>query len=252
MDSIGIDRSVGSRVSIIGILAYSPLVGTDLISNDLNLRLPYRSLLGFLVLLPLMWAGLRGNRGNVATAALIFSGMAAWGFSVGNDPFSKADLNEALLSLLVLSISVSVPPLVLAAAIATRQNTEANLLSVQDQLNHQIERKNLALDSVRRHFQILIEDVVEYAIFALDKEGHVTSWNSTAQKIIGYTTEEIIGKDFGIFYRPDERRAGAPTGALESAIQRTSTKLRVGASGKTVRRFSSLARSPRSEMTREI
>src|SRR5437773_7177195 len=207
-------------VSVIGIVAYSPLIGSNLVSNDLNVPLRYRSLLGFLVLLPLMWAGLRGNQLNVATAALIFFGMAVWGFSVGNDPFPKTDLYGALLSLLVLSIGVSVPPLALAAAIATRQNTEAHLLSVQDQLNRQIERKNLTLNSVKRHFQILIEGVADYAIFALDKEGHVASWNSAAQKIMGYTAKEIIGKDFGIFYRPDERRAGAPNRALELAIQR--------------------------------
>jgi PAS domain S-box-containing protein len=212
--------AVSALVSIIGIVAYSPLIGSDLISNDLNVPLPYRSLLGFLVLLPLMWAGLRGNRCNVATAALIFVGIAVWGFSVGNDPFPKTDLNGALLSLLVLSISVSMPPLALAAAIATRQNTEAHLLSVQDQLNRHIERKNLALNSAKRHFQILIDGVVDYAIFALDKEGHVASWNSAAQKIMGYTAEEIFGKHVGIFYRPDERRAGAPDRALELAIQR--------------------------------
>jgi PAS domain S-box-containing protein len=120
----------------------------------------------------------------------------------------------------VLSISVSVPPLALAAAIATRQNTEAYLRSVQDQLNRQIERKNLSLNSAKRHFQILIEGVVDYAIFALDKEGHVASWNDAAQKIMGYTAEEIVGKHFGIFYRPDDRRAGAPNRALELAIQR--------------------------------
>ena len=165
--------AVSALVSIIGIVAYSPLIGSDLISNDLNVRLPYRSLLGFLVLLPLMWAGLRGNRCAVATAALLFFGMAVWGFSVGNDPFLKTNLNGALLSLLVLSISVSVAPLALAAAIATRQNTEAHLLSVQDELNSQIDRKNVALESIRRHFQTLIEGVVDYAIFALDKEGHV-------------------------------------------------------------------------------
>jgi len=212
--------AVSTLVSVIGIVAYSPLIGSNLISNDLNVPLPYRSLLGFLVLLPLMWAGLRGNRRNVATAALIFFGIAVWGFSVGSDPFPKTDLNGALLSLLVLSISVSVPPLALAAAIATRQNTEAHLLSVRDQLNRQIERNNFVLNSVKRHFQTLIEGVVDYAIFALDKEGHVASWNSAAQKIMGYTAEEIIGKHFGIFYRPDERRAGAPNRALELAIQR--------------------------------
>ena len=212
--------AVSILVSLIGIVAYSPLIGSNLIVDDLNLLLPYRSLLGFLVLVPLMWAGLRGNQRNIATAALIFFGIAAWGFSVGSDPFPKTDLNGALLSLLVLSISVSVPPLALTAAIATRQNTEAHLLSVQDQLNLQVERKNVALNSAKRHFQILVEGVVDYAIFALDKEGHVTSWNSAAQKIIGYTVDEIIGKDFGIFYRPDERRGGAPNRTLDLAIER--------------------------------
>jgi PAS domain S-box-containing protein len=212
--------AVSTLAGIIGIVAYSPLIGSDLISSDFNVLLPYRSLLGSLIFLPLMWAVLRGNRCNVATVALIFFGMAVWGLSVGNDPFPKTDPKGALLSLLVLSICVSVPPLALAAAIATHQDTEAHLLFFQDQLNHQLERKNLAIDSVRRHFQVLIESVVDYAIFALDKEGHVTSWNSTAQKIIGYTPDEIIGKHFGIFYRPDERRAGSPTRTLESALQR--------------------------------
>jgi PAS domain S-box-containing protein len=211
--------AVSALAGTIGVVAYGPLIGINLIGENLNVLLPHRSLLGFLVLLPLMRAGLRGHRRSVATAALVFIAMAVWGFSVGADPFPKEDVNGALLSLLVLSISVSVPPLALAAAIATHQATEAHLRSVQDQLKRQIERRTLALDSVRRHFQSLIEGVVDYAIFALDKEGHVTSWNSTAQKIIGYTPEEIIGKHFGIFYRPDERRAGSPNHALESAIQ---------------------------------
>jgi PAS domain S-box-containing protein len=212
--------AVSVLVSVIGIVAYSPLIGSNLISDDLNVPLPHRSLFGFVVLLPLMWAGLRGNRCSVAAAALIFVGVAAWGFSSGSDPFSKNDFNGALLTLLVLSISVSMPPLALAAAIATRQKTEAHLLSLQVQLKRQIERKNAVLESVKRHFQFLIDGVVDYAIFALDKEGHVTSWNSSAQKIMGYAPEEIVGKHFGIFYRPDERRAGTPAHALEFAIQK--------------------------------
>ncbi|MGY3441596.1 MASE1 domain-containing protein [Bradyrhizobium sp. USDA 4473] len=211
---------VPALAAIIGIVAYSPLIGSDLVSTDLDVSLPHRSLLGFLVVLPLIWAGLRGDRCTASTAAFFFIGMAVWGFSAGNDPFPRTDPSSALLSLLVLSITVSAAPLALAAAIATRQTTEADLLSVRDQLNGQLERKALALDSIRRHFQTLIEGVVDYAIFALDREGHVTSWNSTAQKIIGYSSEEIIGKHFGIFYRPDERRAGSPAHALETAIER--------------------------------
>ena len=212
--------AVSVVVAVIGIAAYSPLTGSIPISDYLNVLLPYRSLLGFLVLLPLMWAGLRGNQRNVASAALIFVCTALWGFSVGSDPFPKSDLMGALLSLFVLSISVSLAPLALAAAIATRQKTEAHLLAAQAQSSRQIERKNLALNSAKRHFLILIDSVVDYAIFALDKEGHVASWNSAAQKIMGYTAEEIVGKHFGIFYRPDERRVGAPNRALELANQK--------------------------------
>ena len=212
--------AVSALVSVIGIVAYSPLIGSDLISNDLNVLLPYRSLLGFLVLLPLMWAGLRGNRRNVATAALIFVGIAVWGFSVGNDPFPKADLNGALLSLFVLSISVSVPPLALAAAIATRQDTESHLLSVQDQMDRQMERKHwrsTALDGTSR---FLSKALSTMQFLRLIKKGTLQAGIARAQKIMGYTAEEIFGKHFGIFYRPDERRAGSPNRALELAIQR--------------------------------
>jgi PAS domain S-box-containing protein len=204
----------------IGVAAYSPLINSDFSGGKLNGLLSYRSLLGFLVLLPLMWAGLRGSQRNAATAALIFCGIAVWGFSAGTNPFPKTDLNGSLLLLLVLSISTSVPPLVLAAAAATRRDTEVYLCSVRDQLNHQIAQTNVALESTKRHFHILIEGVVDYAIFVLDTAGRVASWNSAAQKIIGYTTEEIIGKHFGIFYRPDERRAGEPNRALELAVQK--------------------------------
>ena len=48
----------------------------------------------------------------------------------------------------------------------------------------------------------------------------MASWNSTAQKIIGYTSEEIVGKHFGISYQPNQRRAGVPNRALELAIQK--------------------------------
>jgi PAS domain S-box-containing protein len=216
LEAAGIFVAAGA----IGLLAYSPLIAGSLLGGNLDGLLPYRSLLGFLVLLPLMWSSLHGNQRNAATAALIFCGFAVWGFAAGVGPFPKTDLYGSLLALLVLSMSASVPPLVLAAAAATRHAMEVHLLSVQDQLNQKIAETNLALGSAKRHFQILIEGVVEYAIFVLDTAGRVASWNSAAQQIIGYTAEEIIGKHFGIFYRPDERRAGEPNRALELAIQK--------------------------------
>ena len=204
----------------IGFLAFSPAVGIDLTNAEFNHAVPYRSLLGFLVLLPLMRAGLQGNQRNVSAAALSFCGMAAWGVAAGSFPLAQTDFSAAQLLLLAVSIGASLPPLILAAAIARHQGLEVNLFSVQDQLRHDLEETNSELDRARRHFEILIEGVVDYAIFVLDTAGRVASWNSAAQKIMGYTADEIVGKHFGIFYRPDERRAGEPNRALELAIQK--------------------------------
>ena len=198
----------------IGVVAYGPLTG-----GDLDGLLRYRGLLGFLILLPLLCAGLRGNQREAATVALIFCGIAVWGFSAGASQFPATDLNGSRLLLLALAISTSAPPLVLSAAFAAHRDTQARLLAAQDQLNHQLEQTQLAFKSAKRHFQIFIEGVADYAIFVLDTSGHVASWNSSAQRIIGYKTDEIVGKHFGILYRPDERRAGEPNRALELAIQ---------------------------------
>ena len=77
-----------------------------------------------------------------------------------------------------------------------------------------------ALDLARHHFQALVDDVADHAVFVLDTAGRVASWNNSAQKITGYTQDEVIGKPFGLFYRPDERRSGEAVRALELAIQK--------------------------------
>lgn len=50
------------------------------------------------------------------------------------------------------------------------------------------------------NFRLLVEGVRDYAIFMLDSEGHVSSWNEGAKRIKGYTADEIIGKHFSVFY----------------------------------------------------
>ncbi|HZC37591.1 MAG TPA: PAS domain S-box protein [Sphingomicrobium sp.] len=68
-----------------------------------------------------------------------------------------------------------------------------------------------------QHFQILVQGVTDYAIFMLDPEGRVTSWNAGAERIKGYSPEEIIGQHFSRFYTPEDRQAGVPQKALETA-----------------------------------
>ena len=68
--------AIFTLTAAIGIIAFGPPADSPLL-NGLQ---PYRGLLGFLVLIPLMWAGLCGNRRNAATAALIFCATADLGF----------------------------------------------------------------------------------------------------------------------------------------------------------------------------
>jgi PAS domain S-box-containing protein len=82
-----------------------------------------------------------------------------------------------------------------------------------------LEQVQSAFGSLKRHFHIFVDGVTDYAIFLLDTGGHISSWNNNAQKIIGYDPEEVVGKHFGILYRPDERRAGEPNHAMELAAR---------------------------------
>jgi PAS domain S-box-containing protein len=204
----------------VGAAAYSPQIGSYLAESDLDSLLPYRTTLGFLVLLPLLWAAMRGRQRDAAAAAIVFFAIAAWGFAAGGSAFPRAELNGSTFLLLVLAIAITLPPLVLGAAIARYQATETRLLSAQDQLNRLLDQTRLESERAKRHFQILIEGVSDHAVFMLDTSGRVASWNSTAQHIIGYSGDEIIGKHYGIFYRPDERRSGEPNRALELAIKK--------------------------------
>jgi PAS domain S-box-containing protein len=66
-------------------------------------------------------------------------------------------------------------------------------------------------------FRLLVQSVVDYAIFMLDPKGRVTSWNPGAERIKGYSADEIIGKHFSNFYTPEDRKAGLPMCVLETA-----------------------------------
>ncbi len=72
------------------------------------------------------------------------------------------------------------------------------------------------LESERR-YRRLVEAVVDYAIFQLDVTGIVATWNLGAQRIKGYTADEIIGQHFSSFYTAEDRAAGLPKRAIEQA-----------------------------------
>lgn len=71
-------------------------------------------------------------------------------------------------------------------------------------------RAEIALQNSEQRFRLLVETVQDYAIFMLDPEGRVTSWNSGAQRIKGYAASEIIGQHFSRFYPAEDLRASKP------------------------------------------
>jgi PAS domain S-box-containing protein len=68
-------------------------------------------------------------------------------------------------------------------------------------------------------YRLLVEQVEDYAIFALDPEGHVRTWNPGAQRLKGYTASEIIGKHFSVFYPPEAVEDGLPQKLLQRALE---------------------------------
>ena len=73
--------------------------------------------------------------------------------------------------------------------------------------------------SDERRVQILVDAVVDYAIFMLDATGRVVSWNAGAKRIKGYSADEIIGQHFSRFYTEEDRAAGEPQKALDAAVR---------------------------------
>lgn len=66
--------------------------------------------------------------------------------------------------------------------------------------------------------RLLVEGVLDYAIFALDPAGHVTSWNAGARRAKGYQADEIVGEHFSVFYPPGDQAAGKPAAELIAAV----------------------------------
>jgi PAS domain S-box-containing protein len=74
-----------------------------------------------------------------------------------------------------------------------------------------------SLRQSQEQFRLLVQGVTDYAIYMLSPDGIVTNWNAGAERIKGYTPQEIVGKHFSTFYTPEDREHGEPERALETA-----------------------------------
>jgi PAS domain S-box-containing protein len=110
--------------------------------------------------------------------------------------------------------------------ITLRRETELALhelnLSLQAKIGErtrELERALAQLGETERSFELLVDGVTDYALYMLDPNGNIVSWNAGAKRIKGYESSDIIGRHFSVFYTPEDIAAGIPTRALRTAAR---------------------------------
>jgi len=127
--------AVISLAVVVGFVAFNPLFKQS----------QHPDPLGFLAVLPLLWAALRRGPRDTAVASLILAGFSIWGTFSGAGPFAAASLNDSLLFVLVFLISVSVPSLALSADVAMRKTIEENLHRTHTELDRRVDMRTAEL-----------------------------------------------------------------------------------------------------------
>jgi len=164
------------------------------------------------VIVPLIvWAAFRFGQREVTTAIAVVCALALW-YTLSDEigPFATAPRNESLLLLLAFISTVVFTGLVLCAVLSELNRAMGGLQS------RVLERTRMLSESERR-FRLMVESVIDYAIFMLDSDGRVASWNAGAQRILGYSADEIVGESISRFYSREELERGKPQVELEAA-----------------------------------
>jgi PAS domain S-box-containing protein len=187
------------------------------------------------VLVPMVvWAAFRFHQRGVTTATAAVCGIALWYTLVHySGPFSSQPIHQALVLLLAFISTLVVTGLVLSAVLGQLDAAMAQLEARVRERTAALETANALLQEdivararteqmlaqSERRFRLMVDSVVDYAIFRLDSEGRVVSWNAGAQRITGYGSDEIIGENFARFYPAEEVRRGKPEAELQTATR---------------------------------
>jgi signal transduction histidine kinase/CheY-like chemotaxis protein len=125
-----------ATAAAVGLIAFSPLIE----------QTPSRNPLGFLAILPMLWAALRRGPRDTATVALVLAGITIWGTLTGGGPFTTADINVSFLLVLMFLISITVPSLLLSADVEVRKKGEESLRRAQIELERKVAERTQELE----------------------------------------------------------------------------------------------------------
>jgi PAS domain S-box-containing protein len=136
---------------------------------------------------------------------------------------SKMTLWIIFAGALIAILAVGVAAVLINRELAQRERSDQQVRALNETLEHraaELEQLNQELES----FHVLVEQARDYAILQLDPAGNVVSWNRGAQRIKGYSAEEIIGKHFSVFYPPEAIARGKPERELQDAAAQGSVE----------------------------
>ena len=97
------------------------------------------------------------------------------------------------------------------------ERAREELHAFNETLEHHIIERTEALYRSERQLDQLLSGIADYAIYLLDADGLVRTWNTGAERIHGYVADEVIGRSFTLFHTPEDRAAGLPERALDAA-----------------------------------
>lgn len=103
--------------------------------------------------------------------------------------------------------------------VGLRRVTEEKLAQLNSELTVRIEERVEELRKSEEGFRLMVESVKDYAIFMLNGNGDVLSWNTGAELLKGYTPEEIVGQNFSRFFTEEDIAAGKPSLLLKTAAE---------------------------------
>ncbi|WP_271623743.1 MASE1 domain-containing protein [Bradyrhizobium sp. CCBAU 11430] len=125
-----------ATAAVVGLIAFSPLIE----------QTPGRDPLGFLAILPMLWAALRRGPRDTATVALVLAGTTIWGTLMGGGPFTNGNVNSSFLLVLMFLISITVPSLLLSADVEVRKKAEEGLRRAQIELERRVAERTQELE----------------------------------------------------------------------------------------------------------
>jgi len=205
-------------VSLLAVLALATAVGFIAFSPLLP-RSEYSSPLGFLAILPLIWAALRRGPRDTATVSLILTGFTIWATLQHAGPFGQLGINESFMLLLTFLISISVPSLALSADVAVRRASENSLLRTQAELDRRVRERTAELNEVNTHL-MEAQRLGNLGSWSWDVAANRVGWSDQLFEIYGVSPESFRGtvEEFMSFVHPDDRApvAASVAGALKT------------------------------------